>query len=312
MILVTGGAGRIGRHLVAALAKKEKVRILLKGGEKFSALRNVEVFYGDLLDKESLKKAVYGCDTLYHLAAIVDYLAPKDLMWKVNVEGTQNIVEAAAGAGVKKLIYLSSTAVYGKKHPNPANEETSLRPSNYYGKTKAEAERVVLSHNGIVLRSADVFGKGFEEGYHAVFSMLQKGKMPVIGSGKNRIQYVHIDDLVNALLAAKNAKPGVYLVAGKEIKTQEELLGICSRHLGCKPPSKRSSALLIKMFVRLSMVANVFKGKRPELIPEYIDKLAADRTFSTEKAKRKLGFAPSVGYEQGIAEMIEEYKKRHA
>ncbi len=308
MILVTGGAGRIGRHLAAELAKKEKVRVLIREGE-ISNIAGAESLVGNLLDMESLKKAVAGCDTVYHLAAMVDYLAPKELMRKVNVQGTKNIVQASAESGVKKFIYLSSTAVYGKKHPNPANEETPCRPSNYYGLTKAAAEKAVLSHGGVVIRSADVFGKGFEEGYHAVFSMLQKGKMHLIGSGKNRIQYIHIDDLVDALLAAKNAKSGIYLVAGKEVRTQEELLEICCKYLKCKPPHKHVPIWLIKMLMRLSMIANKLKGKRPELIPEYIDKLAADRTFSTEKAKRELGFSPKKSYEEGISEMVEEFKK---
>lgn len=309
MILVTGGTGRIGRHLVAVLAKKEKVRVMLRSSEEIP-WKKVDVTEGDLLDKQSLRKAVQGCDTVYHLAAIVDYLAPKELMWNVNVEGTRNLVEAAHEAGVKKLVYLSSTAVYGKKHKNPADENTTLNPSNFYGLTKAKAEMAVISHCGTVIRSVNVFGKGFEEGYHTVFSMLKKGKMPLIGSGNNRIQYIHIQDLIQALLAARNAKGGdVFLVAGKEIKTQAELLQTCCKFLKCKTPKKHVPTWLMKMLVRVSALTNKLKGKSPKMIPEYIEKLAADRTFDTSKARAELGFQPKKTYEEGIAEMVEEYKR---
>jgi len=311
MILVIGAGGRIGRHLVPALSKKEKVRVFVKEGERFTE-KNIEVISGDLLDIESLKKAVQDCDVVYHLAAIVYYLAPKELVWNVNVQGTKNVIEACREFGVKKIIYLSSTAVYGKKHPNPAGENTPCRPTNFYGKTKLEAEKIVIAHNGIVLRSTDVFGREFEEGYFTVFSMLEKGKMPIIGKGKNRIQYIHIEDLIQALLAAKNkGKPGeIYLVAGKEIKTQEELLEMCSKYLGCSPPKKRTPKWLLLLMTYFYMTMSKLKGKKPKMIPEYIEKLAADRIFDIKKAERELGFRPKKTYEQGIAEMVEEYKKK--
>jgi len=122
---------------------------------------NVEIFYGDVLDKESLKKAVDGVDVIFHLAAVVDYLAPKDLMYKVNVIGTKNLLEVSKA---KKFIYLSSTAVLGKKIKNiQADENTSYKPSNFYGKTKMEAEKMVKENNGIIIRSADAYGPGLKK-----------------------------------------------------------------------------------------------------------------------------------------------------
>ncbi|MFQ6020706.1 MAG: NAD-dependent epimerase/dehydratase family protein, partial [Candidatus Aenigmatarchaeota archaeon] len=246
MILITGATGRIGKYLVKALIdNKEDVRVLVK--DKMIDIENVEVFYGDIRNKEVLEEAVKGVDIIYHLAAIVDYLAPKDLMYEVNVIGTKNLLEVSQG---KKFIYLSSTAAMGKKLAEiPATENTPCKPTDYYGKTKLEAEKLVLKNNGIVIRSPDVYGIGFREGYDFVFSALEKGKLPIIGSGKNFIQYIHINDLIQALLLVKeNGKPGeIYIVSGKEIKTLKEIFNLICKHLGVEPPKKHISVTAAKM-----------------------------------------------------------------
>ncbi len=307
-LLITGATGRIGKHLVNALLNQgEKVRAFVK--EKTVENENVEIFYGDLLDKESLKKAVEGVDVIYHLAAIVDYLAPKDEMFKVNVIGTKNLLEVSKA---KKFIYLSSTAAMGKKLKEiPANESTPCHPSDFYGQTKLDAEKLVKEAGGIVLRSADVFGPGFTEGYDYVISGLESGTLPVVGDGKNFIQWIHIDDLIQALLLVKeNGKPGeVYIVSGKEVKTLNECLELLAKYLEVEPPKRHVSKFLTKTLTNYKMFKAKIKKERPKVIPEYINKITANRSFDISKAKKELGFEPKVSYEDAAREMIEEYKK---
>ncbi len=263
---------------------------------------NVETFYGDLLDKESLKKAVEDIDTIIHLAAVVDYTAPEDLMFKVNVIGTKNLLEAFKG---NKFIYLSSTAVLGKKIKGlTADENTSYNPSNFYGKTKMKAEKLVKENNGIIIRSADVYGPGFEEGYYYVFNKLENGKMPIFGDGKNIIQYIHVNDLIKALLLTleKGKRGEIYTVAGKDMKTQRELYEIVCKYLGISLVEKHKSINLAKFLLKL-------KGRKPKFMLEYIEKLSANRIFNLTKAKNELGFEPQIDYEKGISEMVEKYKK---
>lgn len=307
--LITGASGRIGRHLIPALLKSgDKVKVLVK--ENMVENENVEIFYGDLLDKESLEKAVKNVDTVFHLASLTDYLASKEEMYKVNVIGTKNLLEVSKG---KKFIYLSSTAVMGNKFKElPVDEKTACNPSNYYGKTKLEAEKLVLDAGGIVIRSPDVFGSGFAEGYDFVLSGLEKGVMPIIGDGKNFIQWIHVSDLVQALILAKVlGKPSqVYIVAGKEFKTLKELWDLLCKNLGVETPKKHSSGF----FAKARAHSNVLKGKiskvRPELIPEYIDKITSNKTFDLTKAKTDLGFDPQVGYEESAKEIVEDFKSR--
>lgn len=269
---------------------------------------NVEVFYGDLLNKESLKKAVDGADVIYHLAAVVDYLAPKDLMFNVNVIGTKNLLEVSKA---KKFIYLSSTAVMGKKLKEiPANENTVCKPSNFYGKTKLDAEKLVKDAGGIIIRSVDVFGPGFTEGYEYVISGLENGSLPIIGDGKNFIHWIHINDLIQALLLAKeNGKPGeVYIVAGKEVKTLKECFNLLCKYLDVEPPKKQVSKFLAKTLASFKVLKAKIKKERPKIIPEYIEKITANRSFDISKARKELGFEPKVSYEDAAREMVEEYK----
>ncbi|NIO44396.1 MAG: NAD-dependent epimerase/dehydratase family protein, partial [Candidatus Aenigmarchaeota archaeon] len=257
----------------------------------------VETFYGDLLDKESLQKAVEDIDTVFHLAAVVDYTAPEDLMFRVNVIGTKNILEAFKG---DKFIYLSSTAVLGKKIKDlPGDEKTPYNPSNFYGKTKMEAEKLVKESNGIIIRSPDVLMPKFVEGYDLIFSKLLEGRMSIIGDGKNFIDYIHISDLIQALLLVKDRgkKGEIYIVSGKGVRTQKQCLELASRYLEVEAPTKHTPALSAKLVSHGSVIKSKLKRKTPEFIPEYVEKMLRNRAFDISKAKNELGFEPKVDME---------------
>lgn len=299
-ILITGATGRIGRHLVNALLKTgESVRVLVR--EKMTEFENVEIVYGDLIDKESLRKAVDGVDIVYHLAASVDYSAPQDLMYRTNVIGTKNLLEVFKGS---KFIYLSTTGVLGKQLKQPADEKTPYSPSNFYGKTKMEAEKFVKENNGIIVRSPDVLMPRFTEGYDTVFSKLMKGKMPIIGDGKNFIDYIYITDLIQALLLAKErGRNGeVYLVSGKGVKTQKECLEIAAKYLNAEPPKKHVSVFSARLFSRIK--------RSKDFIPEYVERIVRNRTYDITKAKNELGFDPKIDLDTAIKMMTENYLER--
>jgi nucleoside-diphosphate-sugar epimerase len=270
----------------------------------------VEYVEGDVSDKGSLNSAVVDCDTVYHLAALVSYTAPKSELWKVNVEGTRNLLEAAQG---KKFIYLSSTGVHGKKlTKQPADENEPYRPTDYYGRTKMEAEKLVLAAGGIALRATDIYGPGFTEGYDIVFKKITEGKMMIIGDGKNRLQYLHVNDLVSALVDAKqHGKPGqAYIVAGSDVRTQEELYGLVAKKLNVAPPAKHVSKKLSLMLMGVQALKHNIAGGKMKLLPAHIEKLAADRIWNISKAEHELNWHPMIRYEEGIGEMVVDYLKR--
>jgi nucleoside-diphosphate-sugar epimerase len=307
VILVTGATGHVGRPLIEALlGQGEEVRALLL--EKETELKNVEIVQGNVLDVDSVKRAAEGVDVIYHLAAIVDYYrAPRHLMYDVNVNGTKNLLDCSKAG---RFVYLSTTSVYGKRmKENPADERTPCSPDSFYGETKEMAEKMVIGKGGIVLRSPVIYGHGFNEGFASILPRIEKGSMPIIGSGSNRIQWIHISDLIQALLLAKDkGKPGeTYLVAGEERKSQEELFSLLARYLNAKPPGKRISVTLAYASAYYSMLSARVRGVKPKLLPEHISRIASDRTFDISKAKAELGFRQTVGYEEGAKEIVKEY-----
>ncbi len=307
MILVTGGTGHVGIPLVEALLRKgEKVRVLTVDEE--AEINGAEMVYGNILDQECVRRAADGAVVVYHLAAVVDYSpSPRKAMYKVNVEGTRNMLEYSKAG---KFIYLSTTSVYGKRmRENPATESTAYDPHSFYGKTKEAAEKLVLKGGGMVLRSPVIYGKGFDDGFGFVLSRIEKGRMPIIGSGENRIQWIHIRDLVQALLLADEKGRGgeVYLVAGKEARTQRELFSMLARHLGAKEPDRKVARLVALALAHYAAVSAGLKGKKPLLTAGHIDRIASDRIFDISKSRRELGFDPKVGYEEGAEEIVREY-----
>jgi nucleoside-diphosphate-sugar epimerase len=312
MILVTGAAGHLGTPLVKELLRQgEEVRILDRNADVNA--RGVEVLMGDLLDIDSVRGAVEGADVIYHLAAIVNYgSAPKKLMYDVNVNGTRNLLECSKA---RKFIYQSSTAVYGNRmRDNPANENTLFNPSSYYGQTKAMAERLVLDKGGIVLRSPAIYGPGFNTGFDYVLSQIEKGKMRIIGSGNNLIQWVHINDLIRALILAKDkGKPGeAYLISGKEARTQRQLFSLLAGYLKVKPPDRSVSEFLVNSMAYCAMLSARLKGGSARITPEQVARITSDRLFDISKAQRELGFDPEVSYEQGAREIVDEYLRNKA
>jgi nucleoside-diphosphate-sugar epimerase len=310
MILVTGASGHLGRPLVEELlGRGEEVRIFDRNIDPLP--EGAEAVKGDLLNLDELREAAEGADVIYHLAAIVNYgSVSRKLMYDVNVNGTRNVL---ACSKARTLIYPSSTAVYGNRmKDNPATEGTAIRPSTYYGRTKAEAEGLVLRGGGIVLRFPVIYGHGFNNGFDYVLSRMEAGRMRLIGKGDNLIQWIHVNDLVQALLLAKDkGKSGeVYLAAGKESRTQRQLFALLAERLNVSPPDRSIPGFLANSMARLGMIAARLKGKEARVTPELIARITSSRLYDISKAERELGFHPQMSYEQGAREIVEEYLQR--
>jgi nucleoside-diphosphate-sugar epimerase len=310
-ILVTGGDGRIGQKLVKHLLNSgEKVRMFMHSHKKIRKHKNLEICYGTILDEKSLEKCMSGVDTVYHLAAIIDPKIPKKIMREVNVDGTKNILEAAKG---KRIIFMSSTAVMGKKLAKiPADEKTYCKPTNIYGQTKKDAESLAKKAGAIIIRSSAVYGPKFEEGYFDIFDIILKEKFYILGDGKNKIQQVHVSDLVDALILAKdNGIPGeIYLISGGDIKTQEELIDIVVKHLKFKFKKRYMIMDVAKLLARATSIKHKVTKKTESLFFESLDVLGSNRVFNISKAREELGYQPKISYDDGIKEVVDIYKKK--
>jgi UDP-glucose 4-epimerase len=232
-VLVTGGAGFIGSHVVDLLSTLGYAPRVFDLVPFPWGSPDVESIVGDLLDRRALARAMKGCDTVVHLAAIADVAAvAADPMRAdlVNVRGTQFALEAARSAGVRRFIYASTVWVYGGVNGNghPLDEDTPLvLPTHLYTATKLAGEMYCRSYSELygleqtVLRFGIPYGpRSREAAVVAAFVARARAGEPLViaGDGSQSRQFVYVEDLAEGVVAAvpATAPPGVYNLVGEE------------------------------------------------------------------------------------------------
>lgn len=318
-VLVTGGAGYTGGHLCRALvARGDGVRTLVLPGMDTSPLKalGVEIIAGDLTRKETLLPAVRGADVVYHIAAVYrEQNVPRRLFWDVNVLGTQNLLESAAAAGVKRVVHCSTVGVQGDIRNPPATEEAPYAPGDYYQESKMEGERLALKFHAerklpvVVFRPVGIYGPGDTR----FLKLFRNVRRPMIGSGKVLYHLTYIDDLVEGIRLAGET-PGVegetFTLAGPRYTTLNELYAAIAEALGTRP-----SRIHLPLWPFLMAGAACEAACRPFRIspPIYrrrMDFFVKDRAFDISKAKRVLGYDPKIDLQEGLSRTAEWYRKQ--
>ena len=241
-ILVTGGAGFIGKYLVEKFLKEHEVRIydnLSSSEQNITSLigQGADFVKGDILDYKTLEKSSKGYDVIIHLAAKSDVVKsvsnPKETL-DVNVNGTTNVLKACVENKIPKIIFASSSAVYGDCKDFPITEDTITNPISPYGSSKLEAEKKIkdiAKKNGInyiILRMFNVYGKGQNELYAGVITKFLKNisenkEIIIFGDGKQTRDFISINDVVKSFeCALKSNQNETYNIAsGKSISINE-------------------------------------------------------------------------------------------
>jgi len=218
-ILVTGGAGFIGSHLVDRLAAEGyQVRVIdnLSSGrlENLAHRRDVEVIIGDLKNPQDAQKAVRGVDAVFHFAANPEVRVSTtnpDIHFNENVVATFNLLEAMRKNDVTQLLFASSSSVYGEPDEIPVDENAPLKPVSVYGASKAACEHLIHAYaklygfRAVALRYANVVGPRLRHG--VIWDLINKlrknpHELEVLGDGKQIRGYIYIDDAVEATLLA--------------------------------------------------------------------------------------------------------------
>jgi UDP-glucose 4-epimerase len=263
--------------------------------------RNFKLIKGDIRDTEMLDKLMRGVDVVFHLAAQIhvdrSYVEPK-LTWEVNVLGTQNILEAARMHDVKKVIYASSSEVYGSAQYVPIDEKHPLNAPHPYGASKIAADRmchayaVTFGMNIAILRCFNIFGPRQRDlGYGGVISIFTRRALsnvpPIIyGDGLQTRDYTYIEDAVKAYdLVLKHEEPisgPVNFGGGKEVSVLEianKIITLCGKKGELKP---------------MHVAPRIGEVKR----------LIADAT----RAKELLGWKPTYSFDKGLKQFVEWYR----
>ena len=209
-ILITGATGFIGRHLASRLAKgSPRVRCLVRDNSDISCLRNlnVDLFYGDLLSKDSLGVALDKVDVIYHLAGEV-YSRKKDDYYKGNILATQNLLEACKERSPKRIIFLSSVGVYKPVTTETLlTEESECKPITFYGKSKLDAEELIKKSNipWVIIRAPVIYGPFQPTVLNRFFlNAMYKRGVYIIGDGNNLRSLCFIDNLIEGLVLLGN------------------------------------------------------------------------------------------------------------
>ena len=250
-----------------------------------------------------------GVEQIIHLAALIDYSASEKEVFDANFESTRQLILAAKLQKIPpKIIFLSSTSIYRGVRGNIIDENTHPNPTNAYGKSKLASEKAIISSGlpYIILRPPIVYGKGFETGFGQIIRMIQKKRMPIIGNGTNFIPFIHISDLVDAITIAigSNLENESFIVSSGEKFSQKQLYSIIAKNLGVAPPSIHIPKSIAYHGVGFAHMLYLLIGKKPRIFKEYVHTLAESKNYDISKARRLLGYAPKVKFQNGLKEII--------
>ena len=314
-ILVTGGNGFVGRHVVAALQERgESVRVLALEGEDTRWLRKqgISVHEGDIRRPESLCEPMRGARAVLHLAAMMDVWRPIAEYREVNVTGTANVCRAALAAGVSRVVHMSSSSVYGVGLGRPADETFPLSPfPDPYPLTKAAADKLVQRMireqdlPAVVVRPDQIFGPGDHLHFGRMAERLQARRSIVVGSGDNALPLVYVADVVQALLLAldhDHAVGQMYNITADRPLTQRQFLDAIADEVGAPAPRVHVPYRLLYAvgYAAERVAALQGSGRRPPITRLGVAFLGTDNRYAIDKAQRELGYRPRVAVRDGV------------
>lgn len=238
-VLVTGGSGFLGAVLVRQLVDRGDSCRSLDLLEDAGRPAQAEFTRGDIRDFDAVRRACEGMDIVHHNVALVPIAKNDKAFAEVNLGGTANLLRACREAGVKKVVYTSSSAIFGVPDFNPVTEATTPHPGEAYGQAKWEAEKLCFesAQDGLdvsVVRPRTILGPGRLGIFGILFEWIRNGQnVPVLGKGDNRFQFVHVEDLARAcMLAGDRASPAVFNCGTDRFGTMRELLEAVCRYAG--------------------------------------------------------------------------------
>jgi nucleoside-diphosphate-sugar epimerase len=330
-ILITGATGFIGSHLAKDLAEKgERIKCLVRSSSPEAAVQflsglGAELVTGDLTNEKSLEQAVKGVDTVFHLGGGGRIDTPEDLCFRINADGTHNLLEACLSqGGIKSFVHVSTCGVMGNIKNPPADETYPYQPGNtVYARAKTEAEKMALSYTERlpvrVVRFPMVYGTPLIDGdlsqiegvtpMSMIFSAVQNGQWIYFGDGMTLTHGIHVNDVVCGLeLAAEKGETGeIYILADEKAVPMKTLVEISARALNVPPPKRHIPLPVAMAMAMLIESAASLTRRKPRITRELVRGFAATRAFDTSKARRELGFHPEIVLDEGIRATINEY-----
>ncbi|HEY7168670.1 MAG TPA: NAD-dependent epimerase/dehydratase family protein [Candidatus Binatia bacterium] len=307
--LITGGAGFFGELLARKLLERGHFVHVLDLVKPSYVHPRMKVTQADIRDVDALLLACEGVDFVFHNAAQLALAKDKDLLWSVNRDGTRNLLESCVRQSVKKVIYTSSSAVYGVPLSNPVTEETVPVPAEEYGRAKIAGESLCREYGqrGLdvsIVRPCTILGHGRLGIFQILFEWIYQGKnIPVLNEGNNRYQFIHADDLAEAcILASTRAGSDAFNCGTDRFGTMKEAL----EHL-CSHAGTGSVVKSLPMWpMTLAMNTSSWLGISP-LGPYHATMYGRSFYFDVSHAREKLGWAPRYSNNEMFVESYDWY-----
>lgn len=328
-LLVTGGTGFIGSHL-AEEGRRRGAEVAVLGlnnrpeeraNAELLARQGVEIMPGSITDAELCQRAVRGATHVFHLAVAMREGGKSDEFFeRVNLEGTQRLLEAAGAARVQRFVYCGTIGIYGHRAAGVTTESSPLRPGNIYERTKVAAETMVRERAPAakvpftILRPADVYGPR-DQRLLKLFRGVSRGRFPLFGGGRGRRHMVYVDDVVAAFFAACERSEAVgqaMIVAGPRACTLRDLIEEVRQATGSKRFGYRLP--LGPMQATAAVVEDVCQALHvdPPIYRRRMDFFTSDSEFDTALARRVLGWEPRVELADGVRRTAEDYRRTGA
>jgi len=326
-VLVTGATGFTGGHLARALTTRGyHVSAMVRPSTHSARSRQatdlerngIAIVDGDLADPRSLPAAVGGMDVVYNIAALYRQAGlPDSVYHQVNATAVGQLIDAAAAAGVRRVVHCSTVGVHGDVEHPPANEDAPLNPGDVYQVSKVEGERIAreaAARTGVevvIARPSGIYGPG-DRRLLKLFRGVARRRFLVLGDGKIFYHLTYIDDLVEGfrLCGEVPAAAGrTYILAGGEVTTLNELVARIAAAAGVKPIGWH---LPVWPFWMAGALCEAICGPlriEPPLYRRRVDFFTKSRAFDISRARAELGYAPRVGLTEGIGRTLQWYKR---
>lgn len=304
MILVTGGAGLLGHELIGQLLAKGKTVRAIYNKKPLTGFENsgIELVQCDILDVVALEEAMAGIEEVYHCAGIVNFNPKrKREMFKVNIEGTANVVNAALDAGIKKMVHVSSVSALGRiREDGPVNETmnwTEETSNSDYGKSKYLSELEVwrgISEglNAVIVNPVIILGAGDWNDSSSKLFRSAYNEFPWYTEGVSG--FVDVRDVAAAMIALmESGISAERFILSAENRTYRELFNMMAAAFGKKEPHKKVTPFIAGVVYRWEALKSRFTGKEPLITKETAHTARAKVYFDNSKIKK---FLPGFSY----------------
>lgn len=318
LYVITGATGHIGYALLKKLEERDvRIRILIRKDTPIFDGIDCEKVYGDVNDPDSLTAAFEGADVVFHLAGIIDInVGNEDAIWKVNYEGTKNVVRAVQKCGVRRLVYASSVDAFDPLPDNQVMREVDTFDPDIldgtYAQTKAAATNYVLNtvrseglNAVIVFPGACIGPYDFKvSNVGEMVRMFMHGHFPA-SVAFGAYNFVDVRDVADGMIAAaeKGRTGEGYILCGEQIST-DGFITTVAEVCGKKPPIFHLSEGVVKLAAPVMEEYYKLSHTTPLFTRYTIRKLTANCNFSIEKAQKKLGYHP-MSVRQSVQDMVD-------